>query len=62
MAIEKAKQKEINLLYLLLSILKNISVAPISVESPAIVDTNKGISDPIYLTYSKYIKKRSIYV
>ena len=43
MAIEKARQKVINLLYLFLSILKNISVAPIKVESPAIVDTKSGI-------------------
>ena len=51
-AIEKERQKVMNLLYLLLSILKNIKVAPIRVERPAIVETTRGISASMDLTYS----------
>ena len=53
MAIENAKQNVIYLFYLFLSTLKNINVAPIKVESPAIVDTKSGISVLfIFIPYS----------
>lgn len=61
-AIENARQNAINLLYCLLSILKKIVVAPIRVESPAIVEIKRGINVATCLTYSNILKKRSIYV